>query len=69
MKIKIRKKNDGYEVYRFVGNRWKYWLPEPYDCVRGEHLYRPYRTVEAAKKAAIAEKKRLDSEKDLILEI
>lgn len=69
MKIKISKKDDGYEVYKLVGNQWKYWLPESYDCVRGEYLYKLYRTIDAAKKAAVAEKKRLESEKDVILEI
>lgn len=69
MKIKISKNSCGWQVYRLVGGRWKYWLPHPYDHVRGEDLFKYYKTAEEAKSAAIREKQESEKEKDIICEI
>lgn len=69
MKIRIRQEGLGYCVDKYVGNRWKRWLPKAYDIVRGEEIYKHYRTPKEAEKAARLEKEKEMQEKDIILEI
>lgn len=69
MKIKIHKENEnGYVVYRKVGSKWRFWLPEEQVDCRGDRYYDYYKTAKAAEKAARKEKQFLE-ENDRILDI
>lgn len=71
MKIKISKVSNafGWEVYRKVGKKWKYWLPEPEINCRGDEWYPYFTTAKMAEKAARKAKAALDADGDKILEI
>lgn len=54
---------------RYVGYMWKRWLPKAIGVIRGEEIYNYYKTPKQAERAARAEKKRMENDKDIIMEI
>lgn len=71
MRIKIHKENEnGWAVYRLVGGKWKWWLPELHRDQRGdEYLCILYKHAAEAEAAARKAKELIARESDKILDI